>query len=214
MDGVLYDSMPGHARAWSELCRRHGIDAEPEEFFLYEGMTGVDTVNLLYRRTFGKEATLDEARTLYKEKSEIFNSYGAAPVMPGAVEALQAAKQGGAKIVLVTGSAQKTLLSRLEREYPGMFSPDLMVTALDVIHGKPSPEPYLQGMRKAGATPVESIVVENAPLGVKAGASAGAFVIAVTTGPVPEEELRANGASVIAKNMYEAAEIIVRKLKS
>ena len=32
MDGTLYDSMPRHADAWMEMCRRAGLDAEHDEF--------------------------------------------------------------------------------------------------------------------------------------------------------------------------------------
>ncbi len=33
MDGVLYDSMPLHARAWKKMCDLNGIKAEENEFF-------------------------------------------------------------------------------------------------------------------------------------------------------------------------------------
>lgn len=45
MDGVLYDSMPGHARAWKAMCDAVGIQCEYDEFFGYEGRTGASTIN-------------------------------------------------------------------------------------------------------------------------------------------------------------------------
>ena len=50
MDGVLYDSMPGHTLAWKRMMEGIGVECTREEFYLYEGMTGAATVNLLYRR--------------------------------------------------------------------------------------------------------------------------------------------------------------------
>ena len=47
--------------------------------------------------------------------------------------------------VLVTGSAQSSLIGNLDKDYPGAFPMDKRVTALDVVHGKPDPEPYLKG---------------------------------------------------------------------
>lgn len=41
-----------------------------------------------------------------------------------------------------------------------------------------------------GRTPQETFVVENAPLGVRSGASSGALTAAVMTGPIPERVLR------------------------
>lgn len=65
-----------------------------------------------------------------------------------------------------------------------MFRRELMVTAFDVKYGKPHPEPYLMALQKGGLAPNEAIVVENAPMGVQAGAAAGIFTVAVNTGPI------------------------------
>ena len=40
MDGVLYDSMRFHARAWYETATHHQLISTPELFYLYEGRTG------------------------------------------------------------------------------------------------------------------------------------------------------------------------------
>ena len=59
-------------------------------------------------------------------------------------------------------------------------------------------------MKKAGGlTPSESMVVENAPLGVEAGHKAGCFVIAVNTGPLPDSLLTDAGADILFHSMKE-----------
>ena len=68
-------------------------------------------------------------------------------------------------------------------------------------HGKPNPEPYLKGLQKVGAEPWQAIVVENAPLGVRAGVAANIFTVAVNSGPLPNEMLAAEGASLVFDNM-------------
>ena len=77
------------------------------------------------------------------------------------------------------------------------FRRELMVTAFDVKYGKPHPEPYLMALQKGGLAPNEAIVVENAPMGVQAGAAAGIFTVAVNTGPqfpaAPEASLNPEG---------------------
>ena len=75
------------------------------------------------------------------------------------------------------------------------------MTAFDVEHGKPHPEPYLKGLKKAHAMPDEAFIIENAPLGVKAGVAAGVFTIAVNTGPIPEKQLQEAGADLIYPDM-------------
>ena len=82
----------------------------------------------------------------------------------------------------------------------------MIVTALDVKHGKPNPEPYLKGLQKAGVKPWEAIIVENAPLGIRAGVAAKVFTIAVNTGPLPDSALLNEGANILFHSIREFAE--------
>ena len=82
------------------------------------------------------------------------------------------------------------------------------MTALDVTNGKPDPEPYLKGLAIAGIQPQEAIVIENAPLGVRAGKAAGIFTVAVTTGPVPREAFEKEGADIIFPSMPAFADYL------
>lgn len=212
MDGVLYDSMPAHALAWQRMMRETGVECSRDEFFLYEGMTGIATVNLLFNRAFGHGCSDEEALRLYEIKSKYFKDSGPARMMPGAGKMLTALKRGGLKRVLVTGSGQRSLLDALDRDYPGIFKPSMRITAHDVKNGKPDPEPYLKGASRAGVCPGECIVVENAPLGVRSGKAAGCFTIAVTTGPVPRSEFEKEGADMIFSSMDEFADFLESQL--
>ncbi|MCH5237486.1 MAG: 3-dehydroquinate synthase [Muribaculaceae bacterium] len=201
MDGVLYDSMPFHADAWYRMFKELDINGDPDEFYLYEGMTGAATVNLIFKRELGREATKEEVERLYKRKSEIFTGAGQKRMMPGASDMLATLRNEGIRTVLVTGSAQGSLLNSLDVDYPDCFPSHRRVTALDVTKGKPDPEPYLKGLEKAGVKRSEAIVIENAPLGVRAGKAAGIFTIAVTTGPIPREAFEKEGADMIFPDM-------------
>ncbi len=169
MDGVLYDSMPNHAVAWTEAARRYGLEITAEEVYMNEGRTGCGTINAMAQRQWGRNATEEEWREIYEVKGEIFNTLPTAVAMPGAREALEAIKAAGIRCVIVTGSGQYSLFDRLNTAYPGIFTRELMVTAFDVKYGKPNPEPYLMGLRKAQVDACQAIVVENAPLGIQSG---------------------------------------------
>lgn len=205
MDGVLYDSMPRHAAAWRRMMLEAGVDVPEEEFFLYEGMTGEATINLLFARHLGREASAQEVKELYARKSRYFKAFGERVPMPGAAAMLSELMNAGLRRVLVTGSAQGSLLDSLNHDYPGAFDASGRVTAHDVTHGKPSPEPYLKGLEIAGRAPEEAMVIENAPLGVQAGHAAGCFTVAVATGPIPESELLRSGADIVFHSMPEFA---------
>ena len=206
MDGVLFDSMPNHARSWAKVCTEFGLNMTEQEAYMHEGRTGNATINILTQRYWNRDATPDEVQRIYEEKCRLFNACPEAPKMPGAHEVLQKVKAAGLTIVVVTGSGQKSLLERLEHNYPGYFSPDLIVSSKDVKHGKPNPEPYLMGLAKVGIKPNEAIVVENAPLGVRAAVAAQIFTIAVNTGPLPESALLNEGANMLFPSMQALAD--------
>lgn len=201
MDGVLFNSMPNHAKSWHESMASFGLDMSPEEAYTYEGMRGVETIKLIARRQWGREISDDEAAKMYKFKSDLYSQCLKAEKMEGAEQLMRRIKAAGMKIVIVTGSGQHSLLDSLETEFPGLVSRDLIVTSFDVSRGKPNPEPYLRGLEKAGIRPEEGIVIENAPLGVRAGVAAGIFTIAVNTGPLPDEALAREGADIIMPSM-------------
>ncbi|MBR3513620.1 MAG: HAD-IA family hydrolase [Bacteroidaceae bacterium] len=210
MDGVLFDSMPGHAVAWVKAVQRYGLSMTPEEVYMNEGRTGAGTINALAQRTWGRNATEQEIKDIYAAKSEEFNRYfeaqGEAPVIPGVKELLEKIRAQGLMRVIVTGSGQRSLLDNLNRHFPGQFTRELMVTAFDVKRGKPYPEPYLMGLQKAGITAEQAVVVENAPLGVQAARAAGIYTIAVNTGPLPDSVLWEAGANAVFSSMQELSE--------
>ena len=196
MDGVLYDSMSNHTLAWKQAMDEMHLETDRDEFYLHEGRTGAGTIDLFFRRFFGRPATEEEKEQIYTRKSAYFNQMPIPAVMPGSRELLAQVQEAGLRPVLVTGSGQRSLLEKLEHDFPGVFEAGYTVTAFDVKQGKPNPEPYLKGLQKAGIAPFEAFVVENAPLGVQAAAAAGIFTVAVRTGPVPETVLAESGADL------------------
>lgn len=214
MDGVLYDTMKYHTLAWQQIMCEIGINCERDEFYLYEGMTGAATIRLLMEREMGHVPSEEEVRQLYAKKSERFHTLGKVEQMPGAGRMLSEFVRNGIECVLVTGSGQKSILDRISKDYPGCFGENHRVTSADVKHGKPNPEPYLKGLQLAGAEPYEAIVVENAPLGVRAGVAAGCFTVAVTTGPIPREAFEKENANLIFSSMEEFADNLPLLIRS
>jgi len=208
MDGVLFDSMPNHAYAWSHAMTQFGLEMTAYEAYLHEGRTGSGTIDILAQRYWGRDATEEEIERIYAAKSSLFNTLPEPKPMPGALEALTAAKNIGAKIVLVTGSGQAKLLESLEQHYPGFFCEELMVTGFDVKRGKPDPEPYLMGLEKAQVSAEEALVVENAPLGVESAKGAGIFTIAANTGPLEDNILKEAGADIVLPGLQAVAQLL------
>lgn len=206
MDGVLYDSMPNHSKAWSQAMERFGMHMTPHDVYLNEGATGHDTVVRISLRDRGYEASEQEIDDIYGYKAELFRSMPEARVMPGSQEVFRKASAAGLKILIVTGSGQKNLIERVQKDFEGFITRDRMVTAFEVKRGKPYPDPYLKGLEIAGVPASEAVVVENAPLGIRAAVAAGIDTIAVNTGPLEDEILLAEKPVLLLHSMQELAD--------
>ena len=121
MDGVLYNSMPSHAKAWHRAMAHFGYDLPEQEAYMHEGRTGASTINIVSLRQRGVEESEERIQEIYRVKSQFFNEYPPAEPMPGALELLHKLKAQGLKILIVTGSGQASLLDRLNHHYPGIF---------------------------------------------------------------------------------------------
>jgi HAD superfamily hydrolase (TIGR01509 family) len=202
MDGVLYDSMPNHAIAWQQSMAEFGIQMTADDAYATEGARGVDTIRQMVMRQQGHEIDEAEAQRMYDEKSRIFHELPEAPVMPGIIDLMQQIHDDGIGIGVVTGSGQKPLIKRILKDFGQFVDEAHITTAYDVRRGKPKPDPYLMGLRKAGnLQPYEAIVVENAPLGIQAGVAAKIFTIAVNTGPLAVQTLLDANADLLFPTM-------------
>ena len=204
MDGVLYDSMPLHAIAWQESMKKFGIHMTTADAYATEGARGIDTIRLFVKQQQGKDISLEEAQRMYDEKTRLFHAMPEAPIFDGVFSIMEKIQRSGMTVNVVTGSGQRPLIERLLHDFRQYLDEDHITTAYDVKHGKPYPDPYLMGLRKAGnLQPNEGIVVENAPLGVRAGVSAGIFTVAINSGPLPDASLLDEGANVLYDTMTQ-----------
>lgn len=209
MDGVLYNSMPNHAYSWHKSMETFGIEMSEADAYACEGMRGVETIKQMVKAQKGIDISDEESQKMYNEKSRVFSTCPPALIMEGVKELQQTIKAAGLKIGVVTGSGQHSLLEKLVHDFDGLIQEDMIVSSFDVSHGKPDPEPYLKGLQKVGAEPYEAIVVENAPLGVRAAVAARIFTVAVNTGPLPDEMLAQEGANLFFKRMTDLRDHIL-----
>ena len=207
MDGVLYDSMPNHGVAWQRAMKEFGIHFTLEDSYATEGARGVDTIRKYAKAQLGKELSEEEAQQMYDVKAHYFHEMPEAKVFDGVIDLMQKIKASGLKIGIVTGSAQLPLIERVTRDFGEFVTKDQITTAYDVKRGKPNPDPYLMGLKKAGNyLPEEGIVVENAPLGVHAGVAAGCYTVAINSGPLADSVLLNEGADILFPTIREFAD--------
>ena len=210
MDGVLFDSMPRHAIAWEEVMKQHGLPFTAYDCYINEGRTGESVIREAFQKALGRDATQEEVKTIYAEKSAYYHQLlqTTTPTIPGVADVLQFVKEQGHQIWVVTGSGMRTLLDSLNEVFPSIFQQDQMITAFDVTQGKPHPEPYLKAWERSGLPKKQCLVIENAPLGVRSGKAAGLTVYAVNTGILKREDLLQAGADIVFDSMYELLQFL------
>jgi sugar-phosphatase len=164
-DGVLADSHEAAAIAWN----RWAVTWSPAFDFhrdMVHGRRMQDTVASLV----GPD-DLDAAVSAIEQLEMDTVDHVAA--MPGA-QALLTSLPAGTWTV-VTSALRDLGAARLAAA--GLPLPEAMVTAEDVVLGKPDPEPYRRGAALLGEAPRDCVVFEDAPSGIRAGLEAGVGTI-------------------------------------
>jgi HAD superfamily hydrolase (TIGR01509 family) len=81
---------------------------------------------------------------------------------------------------VASGGERKVVLRTLELIGLGQTFP-VVVTAEDVVHGKPAPDMFLLAAEKMGVSPADCVVFEDAVLGLEAARRAGMASVLVRT---------------------------------
>ena len=188
LDGVLVDSTAAVGRAWSRWALKHGLEPAAVVHAAH-GRRTVETMRALAPHL----DNADEARNMENEEARDMTGVSA---VPGADQLLRNLPDGQWGIVT---SGTRTMATARLRD-TGHVIPKVLVTADDVVDGKPHPEPYLKGAAGLAVAPELCVVFEDAPAGIRSAHAAGMRVIALTTTFAPDE-LRE--AEAIVKNFRE-----------
>jgi len=201
MDGVLVDSERYICEAATRMFAETGADVRPEEF---EPFVGAGEDRYIGGVAEGRGIAIDlaaaKART-YAIYAELVR--GRIEPLPGAREFIASARARGLRLA-VASSADRVKVETNLREMGFAESVfDAVVNGLDVRRKKPDPEIFLLAARRLGLDPRRCLVVEDAENGVRAGRSAGARVLGITTS-FPPERLTACGADWTAPDLARA----------
>jgi sugar-phosphatase len=177
LDGTLIDSREATERHWRRWAEDHGVDWPS----LRAGMHGVPSRRVIARFAPHLDAAAEAERI---EEEQAADPAGVVAI-PGAAGLLDSIP--GGSWALVTSGTRALALGRLETA--GLAVPELMITADDIRHGKPDPEPYLLAAGRLGIEPADGVVVEDAPAGIASGRAGGFTVIGVGDPPPPGGDL-------------------------
>ena len=176
MDGLMFDTEDTYWKAASALLGRRGHVYSDE---LNNAAMGRPPQHCfeLFKETFGFPETWQE---LQKESEDLFLGFldDGYSTMPGLHELLEHLEQRNIPKGICTSSARRVVSEVLSRkDLTKRFG--FILTAEDVLNGKPNPEIYLKAAARFGISPSEMLVLEDSTAGCQAAHSAGAFPIAV-----------------------------------
>ena len=178
LDGTLVDSTPAVGRAWTTWASEYGLP--PMNLLEHHGTPSASVVRAIMPENLQEPAM---RRITELELADLHDVV----LLPGAVDAL--ASLAGAKTAIATSCTVPLAEARIAASQ--LVPPSVLVTADDVVHGKPHPEPFLRAARLLGVDPRRCLVVEDAPKGLEAARAAGCFTLAVVT-TTPREALHAD----------------------
>ncbi|KAG8692788.1 hypothetical protein FRC09_010958 [Ceratobasidium sp. 395] len=200
MDGTLIDSTPGVLGAWDQFGKDYPFLNIQEILEISdeatEGSHGVRSIDTLRRwLRLDDEEKLEAEVTRFE--SEVIR-HGLV-LLPGVQRVLDQLKEGSTEELPATRWYAPQALKSVNIPLPRH-----MVMAEDVEHGKPSPDPYLQGAKNCHVDPKNCLVIEDAVSGMRAGRAAGAKVLGVCTS-APRETVEKGEPDYIVQDLTKSS---------
>jgi HAD superfamily hydrolase (TIGR01509 family) len=209
LDGLLVNTEELYQDVGAELLRRRGCAFDPELLDAMMGRPGHIALRMMIEY-HGLAATVEQ---LAAETDEIFPAILDArlALMPGVKELLDALERAGIPKAIGTSSSRRftlDILTRLAIEERFAF----VLTAQDVVEGKPHPEIYLKAAERFQLPPCELVVFEDSQNGYRAAAAAGTFAVAVPGGHSRRHDF--SGAALVVESLADRRVYELLKLTS
>ena len=170
LDGTLVDTMPLHYLAWDEAMRRVGMQGTLSEDLFYS-LGGVPTLRVaeLMAKHYGLKI---DPWKVFHEKEALFSArtHEAALIEPVVAFARRVATTH--PVAVASGGPRDIVRHTLDLKGLAALFP-VVVTADDVVQGKPAPDMFLLAASKMGVEPTRCLVFEDAEPGMRAAEAAG-----------------------------------------
>lgn len=179
MDGVVADSIPYHAKAWTEFAASHGLKLTRQTILEnFNGRVNKEILEYIFKK---KLAGGDIKRYAWEKETLFRKIYGPkVRALKGLLKFLKKLKQARVKVALATAGPPENVNLILSRTKTKKYFKNV-INSSNVKLGKPSPEIFLKAAKKLKINPKLCLVFEDAKLGIQAARSAKMRVIAVAT---------------------------------
>ena len=184
-DGTVVDTEPLWMQAEIDMAHAHGGTWEPADALKMIGKPLLVSAGVLIEHLSLSASPQEVAEDLVGRLAGALREQGV-PWMDGAADLFERLRSHGIPFALVTSSYRAIAQEVAHRAPHGGFN--AVIAGDEVPRTKPAPDPYLMAADKLGVPIEECLVIEDSPVGVTAGLSAGARVVAlVGMVPVPAQ---------------------------
>ena len=178
LDGVLVDSSTQHAQAFQELWAKVGVDG-PD----YADIAGLRSIDVIKKYIPGMQIDEVGADELVEFKQQRARELlvGAEILYPDSKESLERIIRMTSSMAIATGASTYMAEYAVQQLTPSRPF-DAIITAEDVSRSKPNPEVFKKAIKRCGATPGKSLIIEDGAAGLAAALESRAFVASVRSG--------------------------------
>jgi len=173
-DGTIADTMPLHYESWVAALGQHKVEFPEALFYEMAGIPTATIIQMLNER-HGHSMPVQETTDI-KENLFLKLIDRVKPIEP--VVQIIERFAGQLPMAVATGGTRAICIRTLQAlNLHHHFT--AIVTADDVVRGKPAPDIFLEAAKRLGVPPDKCVAFEDADLGVRSATDAGMKVVDV-----------------------------------
>ena len=170
LDGVLLDTEPLLANAWSETAKEYDHYLSNDKLLELKGRRRKDCAEKVLK-WINKEKSIEELLIIQKLKVE--KQLTKAKPFKGAIDLIKFCINTKLPIALVTSSSSDSFkIKSSANPWLNLFATKILGDDKFISAGKPSPDPYLKALKILDVDPKKTWVIEDSYAGSVAGLKA------------------------------------------
>ena len=170
LDGVLLDTEPLLANAWSETAKEFNHYLSKDKLLELKGRRRIDCAKKVYK-WINKENSIEEL--LFVQKAKVDQQLTKAKPFKGAIDLINFCLNTKLPIALVTSSSSESFkIKSFKNPWLNLFTTKILGDDKFISDGKPSPDPYLRALKLLDVNPNKTWVIEDSYAGSVSGLKA------------------------------------------
>lgn len=175
LDGVIVDTVPLHFKAWKRMFNDYGKEFDFNDYKQkVDGIPRIDGCRAILTDISGEEITKasDKKQGYYME----YLSEDGVKVYDTTVSLIKELLAAGIHTAVVSSSKNLPLILK-RTGLTNMF--EVRLSGSDITKGKPDPQIFLMAAKRLNIAPEESVVFEDATLGVEGAKRANMHCVGI-----------------------------------